>query len=266
MQHFNNIISSYSIMQNNHNKLKNLKLLILQSKYKLITNIILNLNDHIIFLETNYLIDLDTKNKILGNLYDLNKSLNSINNCYLLTTFKEDINIDNELKLLLHDEIIINDELLNSLNPILKIINNKFIPFYNQENELVDIMKKIGYPNIIEMIKFINNNYISKDTILIINEINSIFTPTSINNYKVDKNFINDNSSFFWKIPKKYDENDLLELTRELWIKIEENNYIKIEGIFKIDSLSNIVKTCQINYSYLYEKKKKYIKRNRKFK
>jgi hypothetical protein len=59
-------------MQNNHNKLKNLKLFILQSKYKLISNMILNLNDQIIFLETNYLIDQDNKNKILGNLYDLN--------------------------------------------------------------------------------------------------------------------------------------------------------------------------------------------------
>jgi endopeptidase La len=243
-------------MQNNHNKLKNLKLLILQSKYKLISNMILNLNDHIIFLETNYLIDPDTKNKILGNLYDLNKSLNSINNSYLLTTFKEDINIDNELKLLLHDDIIINEDLLNSLNPILKIINNKFIPFFNQEKEVIDIIKKIGYPNIIEMVKFINSNHISNEIVNIVNEINSIFTPTSINFYKVDTNFIDNNSSFFWKIPKKYDENDLLELTRELWIKMEDNNYIKIEGIFKIDSLSTIVKTCQINYINLYDKKK----------
>ena len=51
-------------MQNNHIKLKNLKLLILQSNYKLISNMILNLNDHIIFLESNYLIDQDTKNNL----------------------------------------------------------------------------------------------------------------------------------------------------------------------------------------------------------
>jgi hypothetical protein len=41
-------------MQNNHTKIKNLKLLILQSKYKSISSLILNLNDQIIFLESNF--------------------------------------------------------------------------------------------------------------------------------------------------------------------------------------------------------------------
>ena len=210
-------------MQINHNKLKNLKLLFLQSKYKLISNIILNLNDHIIFLNSNYLIDQDTKNKILGNLYDINKSLNSVNNYYILTTFNDDINIDKELNLLLSDDIIINEELLTELNPILKLINNKFIPFFNQEKEIKDIIQKIGYKNIIDMIKFINNDYITAENINIFNEINSIFIPLSINLYKVDTKFIDNNSYFFWKIPKKYNENDLLELTRELWIKNNKN-------------------------------------------
>ena len=135
-------------------KLKNLKLLILQSKYKKISDIILKLTDHILYLESIYLIDQNEKNIILGNIYEINKNLNNINNNYLLTTFKEETNIDEELKLLLNDNINVDENLLLTLNPIIMLIQKKFIPFNKEEHELRQIMKNIGYSSIIDLINF----------------------------------------------------------------------------------------------------------------
>ncbi len=247
-------------MQNNNAKLKNFKLLILQNKYKFISNLILKLTDHIIYLENNYLIDQNEKNINISNLYDINKNLNSINNNYLLTTFKEETNIDAELNTILDENNNIDNELLLTFTPIINLINKKYMPFNKEETQIKEIIKKVGYSNVSELISlFYKNDDVELNKLLV--EINDIFCPTSINFYKVDPSII-DNSNFFWKIPKNYGENDLLELTRELWIKNtqDKNSYIKIEGIFKLDSLSTIIKTCQINYNFLYDKKKNILK------
>jgi endopeptidase La len=247
-------------MQNNNTNLKNFKLLILQNKYKFISNLILKLIDHIIYLENNFLIDQNEKNINISNLYDINKNLNSVNNNYLLTTFKKETNIDNELNILLNENNNINNELIITFSPIIDLINKKYIPFNKEEIQIKDIIKKVGYTNVIDLLKlFYKTDNAELNKLLL--EINDIFCPLTINFYKVDTNII-DNSTYFWKIPKNYNENDLLELTRELWIKNtqETNNYIKIEGLFKIDSLSTIIKTCQINYLVLYEKKKNILK------
>ena len=246
-------------------KLKNLKLLILQSRYKLISNIILKLTDHILYLESIYIIDQNEKNIILGNIYEINKNLNNINNNYLLTTFKEETNIDEEIKLLLNDNIIIDENLLLTLNPIIMLIQKKFIQFNKEELELKKIIKSIGYPSIIDLIKFFDLENIllnfKSNNEYILDEINNTFYPISINFYKVDTDLINDSSIYFWKYSQQ-NENDILQLIREIWIKDinEENTYIKIKGIFKIDSLSTIIKTCQINYIQLYDKKKYVLK------
>lgn len=246
-------------MQNN--KLKDLKLFILQKKYRYISNIILKLNDQIIFLENNFLIEQADKNKLLGELYNINKSLNTINNSYLLTTLNKDNNINEELLLLLNDNIVIDDMFIESIQPLINIIKVEYIPFFEEEKEIKNIIKKIAYPDIIELLKIYEIKNIHVDTSKLLNEIRYIFIPLTINFYKVDKKIINNKLNFFWKIPKKFNENDLLELYRELWIKNENSMYIKIEGIFKIDLLSNTIKTCQLNYNYLYVKKKNILKK-----
>jgi endopeptidase La len=248
-------------MQNNNAKLKNFKLLILQNKYKFISNLILKLTDHIIYLENNYLIDQNDKNVNISNLYEINKNLNSINNNYLLTTFKEETNIDTELNIILEENNQIDNNLLLTFTPIINLINKKFIPFNKEETQIKEIIKKIGYSSIIDLLGlFYKNENTELDKLL--NEINDIFCPLSINFYKVDANIMDNNLFYFWKIPRNFNDNDLLELTRELWIKNinDKNSYIKIEGMFKIDSLSTIIKTCQLNYTKLYEKKKNILK------
>ena len=248
-------------MQNNNAKLKNFKLLILQNKYKFISNLILKLTDHIIYLENNYLIDQNDKNVNISNLYEINKNLNSINNSYLLTTFKEQTNIDPELNIILEENNQIDNNLLVTFTPIINLIDKKFIPFNKEETQIKEIIKKIGYSTIIDLLELFYKNE-NTELNKLLNEINDIFCPLSINFYKVDATIMDNNLFYFWKIPRKFNDNDLLELTRELWIKNinDKNSYIKIEGIFKIDSLSTIIKTCQINYTKLYEKKKNILK------
>jgi endopeptidase La len=248
-------------MQNNISKLKNFKLLILQNKYKYISNLIYKLTNHIIFLENNYLIDQNNKNIHLGSLYDINKNLNSVNNNYLLTTFKESTNIDNELKMLFKQTNLVNEELLTIFTPLINYTNHKFLPFIKEEQLIKEIIKKVGYPSICELLNlfYINDDLELNELLL---EIENIFCPISMNFFKVDLNIIEKTLNFFWRKPKKYNENDLLELSRELWIKNkkEKNYYIKIEGIFKIDTLSTTIKTCQVKYNILYEKKKNILK------
>ena len=73
---------------------------------------------------------------------------------------------------------------------------------------------------------------------------------------KIFKNISKEN--YFWRIPNDFKNEDNLKKTRELWIKIPETNYFyKIELIFKIDYLSNIIKTCQLNSLLLFKKRER---------
>ena len=121
-----------------------------------------------------------------------------------------------------------------------------------------------GYTNIGNTFKLIIDNdykkYFSEETNIILDEINNIFIPLSINFFNVQLDNLS-NTDYYWKNPKKYKSNDILESTRELWIncsnlKLSKYNFIKIEGIFINDPLSSCYKTCQMNYINLYNKKK----------
>ncbi len=251
-------------MQNQQYKLKNLKLIYLQERYKYISNIINSLSNHIYFLENNYFIDAHKKNLLTSILYDINKNLNISNNNYLKKTLKETANIDNELNILLDKFNNINYNCFNYFEPLLNLIDKNNIPFYEEESKIHQIILENGYTNIIDTFKLIINNdykqYFSEETNKILDEVNNIFIPISINFFNVELNNLS-NNNYYWKNPKKYKSNDILELTREIWIncsklKLSKYNFIKIEGIFINDPLCSCYKTCQINYLNLYNKKK----------
>ena len=155
-----------NLISDNNLKLKNLKLYLLQTKYKLIANIILNLNNQIIFLESNYLIDINEKNTYLGQLYELNKNLNSSNNNYLVNIINYKINIEDELELILPNKF--NSKIIKSLEPFIKIIEDKYMPFYEEEVKLKELIKNIGFPNLIKLLKFMKYTCYSEDVISII--------------------------------------------------------------------------------------------------
>ena len=248
-------------MQIQQNKIKNLKLLYLQYKYKYICNTILDLTQHINFLENEYLIDSHKKNIVFSILYDINKNLNLSNNTYLITILKEHTNIDNIFSLLI-ESFDVNDLVLDNMMPFFKLIDKQFMPFYKEECELKEIVKDFGLLDLLSTFKFLFNTMPDKITDLLL-EFNKVFKPISIKFFNIDIETIN-NELIYWRIPKIFNENDNLEGVRELWIKnnniIDNNkNFIKIEGIFINDILSMHIKTCQVNFNYLYKKKKEII-------
>ena len=78
-----------------------------------------------------------------------------------------------------------------------------------------------------------------------------MFIPTKINIFQVS----NHTEDYYWRKPVKFSDFDILELNRELWIKNINTEYVKIEGYFINDTLSCVIKTCQINYPIIYNLK-----------
>ena len=234
------------------NDIKKFKLYFIQNKYNNKSSQLLKLQDHIHNLESLNLISISNSNKIQKNIYnlikDLNNQYNELINDYLS---REDTDIN-----FIYDEI--NDKKL-----ILDIIKN-----YQNENinknifnkldiKIKEIVKEIGYPNIKELLLDVYDvNYdkqLSFEVLKLLNELNDIVIPISYNTFDVS----NENKIYYWRKPSTFRENDILEKTRELWLKIptKVNTYIKIELLFKIDKLSCIIKTSQINRPLLYNKK-----------
>ena len=229
-------------------KISLFKLHILDRKYKIITNVITNIVNHIHFLDLNYLIEYNKKSSLLASIFDINKNINSTYNSYiLLNTDKQ--NINNNLINLIDNTNCSNFNLLYSIT---ELFINK-VPYYNEINILSDIVKSIGYSNLTELFEFLNIPIFSDNIKKILEEIKTIFKPISLNIFNLNQI---ENVEYFWRTPVNYTDMDILQLTRELWIQKNNNTYYKIEGIFDSDILSIKLKTSQIISPYLYKKKR----------
>ena len=201
---------------------KKFKLYALQKKYKLISNLIKNLQDHITYLYDFHLIDTVNRNYILGNLYDINKDINKIYNNIINEEFPSNeenvLNITDE-KMFPHIE---------NWNDMIRLTQNKGekTPFLEIFNSIKDIINANGYSDIKDIFEFnlgfLWRNHIDKSSISIISEISENFVPMSFSSFDVDSQ----NKPYYWRIPTIYNSYDYLELTRELWIK--DNRYEKI--------------------------------------
>jgi len=229
---------------------KKIKLILLQNYYKELSHINLNLSNHLDFLYDNFFIDYSIKQKFMNKLNTINKNINTNYNNFVVK------NVDT------HDEL---DEWIsdfcNYINPksdsqLIEILTfSKFIkletqPLFKIRTELLQMISIIGYKNLDELLQFfIGKNYksvLDKFIVRYINELNNIFIPISFNLFTVDKTEL-----LYWRVPKNFDELDLLNQSRELWIKYHDK-YIKISGIFLNDKLGVIIKTAQLNYPNLY--------------
>ena len=236
------------------NRIKNCKLYILQFKYKDITDLILNLQKHIDYLYINNFIDFLQKNHILSNIFLISKKLNLSYNKYIIENL---VNYNDILSLKLKEILVLfendkNDNLF--FKKIYFMINNNDLPLINHEIDIINIISDNGFNNIEELIKIYNTKFIlNTKQKEIINEINKIFIPTKIKFFDV----ANNNKEFYWRKPTFFNTNDLLQLTREIWIKNldSKTEYLKIEGYFINDSLSCFIKTSQLNYNILQKKK-----------
>lgn len=242
------------------NTVKKIKLELLQGIYRDYSNILSNSGVQINNLYNNHFINNTTKQSLLNRINELNKNINLTYNDYVLEKL-DDNNFDNKIIELMKDLNIDNEkEIILQVILLLKYTQTDNLPFNKYKQELIQIMSNIGYINLYEMLDFLyGENYknkleqISND---FLKEISSIFIPISFDYKQIkNKNDKNLNSEYFWKIPNKFSSNDYLELQRELWIKNPHRDgyFLKINGIFKNDSIGVILKTSQLNYPFLYD-------------
>lgn len=240
--------------------LKKFKLFILKKKYVNITNNILLLQNHIDNLFNNLFINTKTRNVILGKIFEISRTINTKYNNYCNN------NLDNEEEVKIFDNLVKDFNEIDNEEIIFEMINkyNKFNldkilkPLELSYQKIRTLVSKYGINDLKNILSFaFDNEYIISENILeFINEINNIVIPLSYNFFEVERE-----DEFYWRIPTKFDDTDYLGKTRELWIKNPLNkNYLKIKVIFKIDLLSTCIKTCQINYPYLYNKKTEIIR------
>jgi endopeptidase La len=237
-------------------KLKVFKLLILQYKYDELCQIIFNLSEHISYLDSLYLIDDCKKKNILSNIFNINKNINYIYNDYLLK--------DVEYKFISLLDDLNEKSILENINFYLELIDDKDIPFNEEILYTKIIMQEIGYNSLITLMNnFMILKKVNSNLLKILDELNKVFIPISINQYKIE---IKENIDYYFKMPVNFNKDDILHLVREFWIQIPDNKnyFFKIEGIFKIDLIRNSLKCCQNNFYYLYYKKNNILSKTKK--
>ena len=227
------------------------KLLLLNHKYHNLSNMILNLELHIDKLYKHYKIDYVHKNNFLKNIFNISKELNIYYNNFIINNLDK---VDSNLSCLTNIMDTVSNDKINLLNVFQNIIkeNNNKLPLYTLEMDLINIIYDIGYISIYEILK-IHNIVLTSVQHDLLKEVDKIFIPTKVRIFNV----ANRNIDYYWITPVDYNDNDLLELNRELWIKNnnKDSEYIKIEGYFINDTLSILIKTSQLNYPILYNKK-----------
>ncbi len=227
-------------------EIKKFKLYYLQKKYNKIISIVNNIEDHYSIIHNEYL--LEPYNEFSSILYDIIKNLNAVYNASINYYFD---NNDTDI-----DRLISTTKPENTLSILDSYVND--IPtdlFHDIDTNIHNMIKKYGYKQIKSMLEYLYSPNYFNNIDDIINEINDIVIPFS---YSIHNNNINVNSNinYYWKIPNKFDANDLLNKKRELWIKLkEQNKYIKIDVYFRIDKFSLKSKTSQLKSPLLQKQK-----------
>jgi len=230
---------------------KKVKLVLLQNFYKELSNILFNLNNHINYLYDNFFIEYNFKQSMLLKLNEINKNINTSYNNFIV----EKLELGNEMDIWFNslNKLDLNENSIKDLLEFSKFIDIKDLPLSKEISEVGQIISSLGYSDINGILSFfVGNNYklfLNENTIKLLNEIQHIFIPISIDFFDVNKD-----DPHYWRKPQNFDENDLLQVSRELWIKYNKK-YIKIVGTFKNDSLGVIFKTAQLNYPILYSSK-----------
>ena len=242
------------------NKLNKFKIFKLQSKYKKITELIANFEKHINVLYKDFFIKDKGKINLLNDIFEINKTLNTKYNNYI-SELDDTINTNNVMSIM--EDVVDNDVDLidfmfdfdnNYENHGKSLILN--VPLKYSFEKIKSIINKFGCDSI-DNILSVNfgddyKNGLSEKTLEIIDEIKNIVTVLSFNKSKKKI------ESFKWETPDDFSELDHLQKERILHFKFKNNVY-KISLYFKTDPLSIYIKTCQINYPYLYNKKTKAI-------
>jgi len=264
--------------------LKKYKLYYLQLKYSHIIDIINNLENHNKRLISMNLLDVDQILDYSSKLYNIIKNLNTDYNQYINyycenTTTNIDILVDsikdfssvNILKIIKQYEIDIPTNIFNvsicAINELIKkygyidligllkttkmTMSMGYVAMGNSEG-----INRCGSEFNIKHSHIYSDNNINQNLVNLIEELNDIVIPISIDTFEVNT----ENIDYYWRIPNKFDSSDIFEKTRELWIKKENNHnknsvYFKINLIFAIDKFSSKIKTSQIKSPILHKNK-----------
>ena len=244
-----------------------LKLIKLQKEYMCITKFINDLQSHIELLNNKLVINNVNKNMIMHDLYNIlakkDESINSLYNTYIINNQ----NVKYNDSLLFMNNSISNDieNMYNYINIINKssIINSsekiifKNNPFDKIKSKLLQICKNIGFDSILNCLIFLLDEkydiYFSKKENNKIKFFNNYFIPIKFN-FKTYEDY---NEVIFFN-NKNQENPELLNMVVDLNIKfpLVKNCYIVLTGFFRNDTLNVILKTCQICYPLLYDKKK----------
>jgi endopeptidase La len=244
-----------------------LKLVKLQNEYTEITKFITDLQSHIELLNTKLVINNVNKNMIMHDLYNIlakkDESINSLYNSYIITSQNTKYTSDS-LVFLNNYESNINGiyKYISLLNDISEIKTSEKIlfnnnPFNEIKSKLLNICKNIGFSSIKSCLQFLLGNkydlYLQKNDNNKINFLNKFFIPIK---FKLEK-YESLNEVIFFN-NKNQKQQELLNMIVDLNIRfpLVENTYIVLTGFFTNDTLNVILKTCQICYPNLYEKKK----------
>jgi endopeptidase La len=236
-----------------NNFLKNYKLDILKKKYNLISNLLFKIDEHLLFLKDNYFINNDDLICIKSDIFELTKNLNVSYNEYI-NNYLDNINLD--LKNIIDKT---NNESLSKY--LIKDYYEKIEknPLDEILESIIILIKKYGFSNFKFLIELLDINNKNKKLFNLIDEINNFVVILSFGEFKQNKK----SDDYYWRIPTNFTSEDNLELSRELWIKKNNNEYYKFNVVFKNDVLSIISKTSQINYKTLFEKKNMLVNKNK---
>ncbi len=227
-------------------EIKKYKLYYLQKRYNIYVSELNNLEAHLINLESNNIYE--NINDFSNNIYECIKNLNAAyNNSITLYLENNSTDIDNLIK----NNSVDSMTMLKIIDEYVGCIPNNII-FNDIELDINKMIRLYGYNKLSNLFKLLYSpNYFSKTIIDLINELDDIVIPLSYNIYDTTSNEL-----YYWRIPNKFDESDILNKKRELWVKLnKDKKYIKIELIFKIDRFSNIAKTTQLKTSFLQKHK-----------
>jgi endopeptidase La len=235
-----------------YNQYKLFKLFNLENKYKEMTELVFNLVNHINILDSLYLIENYKRNELLSELFNINKNINNYYNNYITSNIDK-LNITNINPQLIELVEQTDEANYKLLKPVTKLLISD-TPYINEKASINNIINNVGYHDLIVLLELNNINYnnFNSEVKSLIDEINNYFVPISFNTFNVDSK---ENLNYYWRIPTIYNNEDILQLTRELWIKKSTNSYYKIEGYFRNDSLALKLKTSQLSSPYLYKKK-----------
>ena len=265
----------------------------IQKNYKLFSKYLLNIQYHINYLNDYNHISLYERNIFIGKIYEIIKELNNLYNKEILD---DKIKIPDELSTYIDINYFMNNYTIKECyDNILKLelidnnqsVRNLIHQLNISKKNIIDLSSQYGNTNINLILSLIISEnldfYYDKNTIEFINFLNDLFIPNKF--FFSDKNFeslynsdeisisdsdsdsepelesnsneiMNDHFKDINIFIKPNNNDELLNRIICLEIRLENNKCFIIEGIFKVDSMNIILKTCQIANKFIYFKKK----------